>query len=184
MPTARCDFQLAFPLSRSKLTLKKCPLQQNQVTSSPRCFLLICHSFIHCWVWFWMCRCPLVLFMCECVCRCVYSSQWIFLLTPHSRFGAENSRSLADGAGRSPGDQRGETIPTKWHELMWLINTTLIICKLHVWVHITWETYAAFRVRPNKRQLICISGVPYDWRRANQHSAGKRKHMKEKTREK
>lgn len=83
--------------------------------------------------------------------------------------------SLADVAGRSPGDWRGETIPTKWHELMWLISTTLIICKLHVWIHITWEAYAACRVRPNKCQLICISGVPHDWRRANQHSAGKRK---------
>lgn len=67
--------------------------------------------------------------------------------------------SLADAAGRSRGDRRGETIPTKWHELMWLINTALIICKLHVWVHITWEAYATCRVRPIACQLICNSGV-------------------------
>ncbi len=83
--------------------------------------------------------------------------------------------SLADVAGRSPGDRRGETNPTKWHELMWLINATLIICKLHVWVHVTWEAYAACCVRPNKCQLICISGVASVWRRANQHGAGKKK---------
>lgn len=92
--------------------------------------------------------------------------------------------SLAVVAGRSPGDRRGETIPTKWHELMWLINTTLIICKLHVWVHVTWEAYAACCVRPNKCQLICISGVPRVWRRANQHDAEKRKRQKGRQREK
>lgn len=68
--------------------------------------------------------------------------------------------SLADVAGMSPKDRRGETIPTKWHELMWLINTTLIICKLHVWVHVTWEAYAACCVHPNKCQLICIWSAP------------------------
>lgn len=68
--------------------------------------------------------------------------------------------SLADVAGMSPKDRRGETIPTKWHELMWLINTTLIICKLHVWVHVTWEAYVACCVHPNKCQLICIWSAP------------------------
>ena len=112
---------------------------------------------------------------------CVYCTSGLCLLTPHSWLWSRKialAVSLADAAGKSPGNRRGETIPTKWHELMWLINTTLIICKLHVWVHITWETYAACRVSPNKCQLICISGVPRDWRRANQHSAGKQKHMR------
>lgn len=76
--------------------------------------------------------------------------------------------SLAVAAGRSPGQQQRETIPTKWHKLMRLINTALIICKLHVWVHITWETYAACPVLINKCQLIAISGAPGNWRRANQ----------------
>ncbi len=45
------------------------------------------------------------------------------------------------------------------HELMCLINTTLIICKLHVWVHITWEAYVARRVSRNKWLLNPISGA-------------------------
>lgn len=44
-------------------------------------------------------------------------------------------------------------------ELMCLINTTLIICKLRVWVHITWEAYVARRVSRNKWLLNPISGV-------------------------
>lgn len=92
-----------------------------------------------------------------CVCICVQTGHRpVFLLTPYSRFGAEKSLLLADVAGKSPKDRRGETIPAKWHELMWLINTALIICKLHVWVHVTWEAYAACCVRPNKCQQICM----------------------------
>lgn len=44
-------------------------------------------------------------------------------------------------------------------ELMCLINTTLIICKLRVWVHITWEAYVARRVSWNKWLLNPASGV-------------------------
>lgn len=104
--------------------------------------------------------------MCVCVC---HTSQPVALLSSAAPFWlCSGKASLAVAAGRSPGDRPVETIPTKWRELMWLINTLLIICKLHVWVHIIWETYAACQVPPNERQLICLSGVPWDWRQASQ----------------
>lgn len=60
---------------------------------------------------------------------------------------------LAASAGTLPGT-------CARRELMWLINTALIICKLRVWVHITWEAYVAPRVSQNKWLRNPISGVP------------------------
>lgn len=151
------------------------------------CILLWISVWVCVWVCVVACMYSVCVCVCLCVCHCVYTSQRpFFLLMPHSLRSRKITLavSLADVAGRSPGDRRGETIPTKWHELMWLINTTLIICKLHVWVRVTWEAYAACCVRPNKCQLICISGVPHVWRRANPLSAGKRKREEEREREK
>lgn len=51
-------------------------------------------------------------------------------------------------------DTLREIIPQKWHKLMWLSNMMLIICKLYVWIHITWEAYVTFNVYWNKWLLI------------------------------
>lgn len=89
--------------------------------------------------------------------------------------------SLADVAGTGPKDRLEgvKSIPTKWHELMWLINTALIICKLHVWLHVTWEAYASCTVPPlNKCQLFCIQ-IAQHVKAGQQHGAGKKARRRE-----
>lgn len=111
---------------------------------------------------------------CERECMCVRVNQPATFLssdTPLSLWSRVITLavSLADVAGTGPKDRLEgvKTIPTKWHELMCLINTTLIICKLHVWLHVTWEAYAARTVSPPTSASYSASKLPSMWRRAN-----------------
>ena len=113
----------------------------------------------------------------NCVCVCVCENKAATCLSSDSPLLLWSriitlAVSLADVAGTGPKDRLEgvKTIPTKRHELMWLINTTLIICKLHVWLHVTWEAYAACTAPPHPHPTSAsysVSKLPSMWKRAS-----------------